>query len=259
MNMEGSSEVAEEKLREFCCDGDVEKARFLLQQGVDVNSSNKINGWTPLHWASKRNHTGIVKLLLANGAKLDSTTKRGETAAQLTKDPSIQQLLSVENTIEPVEDSKLPIVPNYIKFPKFIYGRDAKDWGQVDTVNVAKGGGDGGTPQTLPPKTAISKDNVKEQLCRCCQHQKNIAHLEELVLKVRKRNNNGIIGEKDFIEVELDFGDLSFENLVDVCCRELSVDPHSVTKIRKLPDTIIRKDKDVKRLKQYQELEIVHN
>ncbi|EDO35232.1 predicted protein [Nematostella vectensis] len=219
--MEGSSKVAEEKLREFCCDGDVEKARFLLQQGVDVNSSNKINGWTPLHWASKRNHTGIVKLLLANGAKLDSTTIRGETAAQLTKDPSIQQLLSVENTIEPVEDSKLPIVPNYIKFPKFIYGRDAKDWGQVDTVNVAKG--------------------------------------EELVLKVRKRNNNGIIGEKDFIEVELDFGDLSFENLVDVCCRELSVDPHSVTKIRKLPDTIIRKDKDVKRLKQYQELEIVHN
>lgn len=50
---------------------------------------------------------------------------------------------------------------------------------------------------------------------------------------------------------------MTYENLVTVLTKELGVERHLVYKIRKLPDTIVRKDKDVRRLLDYQELEIV--
>jgi hypothetical protein len=63
--------------------------------------------------------------------------------------------------------------------------------------------------------------------------------------------------ERDFIEVELDRRRLSFENLLSTMCSELQVNRTLVQKIRKLPDTIVRKDKDVRRFKDFQELELV--
>ena len=75
----------------------------------------------------------------------------------------------------------------------------------------------------------------------------------ELVVKVRVAN----VSEKDFIEIELDRKRLNFENLMTTMCSELQVNRTLVHKIRKLPDTIVRKDKDVKRLRDFQELELV--
>ena len=77
--------------------------------------------------------------------------------------------------------------------------------------------------------------------------------LAELVLKVRVANSI----ETDFIEIELDNRHLTFDNLVNMMCKELDLNKRLVSKIRKLPDTIVRKDKDVKRLKDFQELEVV--
>ena len=78
-------------------------------------------------------------------------------------------------------------------------------------------------------------------------------YIAELVLKVREAES----AERDFIEVELPRSALTFENLVELCCKELEVEPCNVIKIRKLPNTIVRKDKDVLRLREYQELEVV--
>lgn len=75
----------------------------------------------------------------------------------------------------------------------------------------------------------------------------------ELVLKVRIAN----APERDFIEIEILRDNLSLQALVNLMCEELSVDKRLVHKIRKLPNTIIRKDKDVKRLVDFQELEMV--
>ena len=75
----------------------------------------------------------------------------------------------------------------------------------------------------------------------------------ELVLKVRVAN----VAETDFIEIELDRTQLTFEALVDTMCSQLQVDRQLVTKVRKLPNTIVRKDKDVGRLVDFQELEFV--
>jgi len=77
--------------------------------------------------------------------------------------------------------------------------------------------------------------------------------LLELVLKVRVANSD----EKDFIEIDIS-RQTSFDQLVSTVRSELAVgDTAVVRKVRKLPDTIVRNDRDVRRLHDYQELELV--
>lgn len=47
--------------------------------------------------------------------------------------------------------------------------------------------------------------------------------------------------ENDFIEVELDRQELTYRSLLRVCCRELDISAEHVEKIRKLPNTMLRK------------------
>ncbi|MBV94458.1 Ankyrin repeat domain-containing protein 40, partial [Eschrichtius robustus] len=75
----------------------------------------------------------------------------------------------------------------------------------------------------------------------------------ELVLKVRIQSHK----ENDFIEVELDRQELSYQNLLKVSCCELGINPEQVEKIRKLPNTLLRKDKDILRLRDFQEVELI--
>ncbi|XP_059733864.1 putative ANKRD40 C-terminal-like protein [Bos taurus] len=75
----------------------------------------------------------------------------------------------------------------------------------------------------------------------------------ELVLKVRIQSHK----ENDFIEVELDRQELSYQNLLQVSCYELGINPEQVKKIRKLPNTLLRKDKDILRLQDFQEVELI--
>ncbi|KAM4673637.1 ankyrin repeat domain-containing protein 40 isoform 3-T3 [Amazona ochrocephala] len=64
-------------------------------------------------------------------------------------------------------------------------------------------------------------------------------NMQELVLKVRIQNPN--LRENDFIEIELDRQELTYKELLRVSCRELGVNPEHVQKIRKLPNTMLRK------------------
>ncbi|KAM4662138.1 ankyrin repeat domain-containing protein 40 [Discoglossus pictus] len=81
------------------------------------------------------------------------------------------------------------------------------------------------------------------------------SNMKELVLKVRIQSNSP--GDNDFIEVEMDRQELTYRELLRVCCCELSVNPEQVERIRKLPNTMLRKDRDVARLQDFQELELV--
>uniref|UniRef100_A0A8C9LAX5 Ankyrin repeat domain 40 n=1 Tax=Pavo cristatus TaxID=9049 RepID=A0A8C9LAX5_PAVCR len=78
-------------------------------------------------------------------------------------------------------------------------------------------------------------------------------NMQELVLKVRVQN----LRDDDFIEIELDRQELTYQDLLRVSCCELGVNPQHVERIRKLPNTVLRKDKDVARLQDFQELELV--
>jgi len=64
-------------------------ALFLRQRYTDVCVVFR----TALHWASKRNHSSVVQLLLANGADASLQTKKGETAVQLAREDTVILLL----------------------------------------------------------------------------------------------------------------------------------------------------------------------
>jgi hypothetical protein len=63
--------------------------------------------------------------------------------------------------------------------------------------------------------------------------------------------------EIDFIEVDLNTNKTSFDEFKRICIDELELKNTVILKIRKLPNILIRNDRDVKRLKDSQEIEIV--
>ncbi|CAO2644866.1 Putative ANKRD40 C-terminal-like protein [Lemmus lemmus] len=86
-----------------------------------------------------------------------------------------------------------------------------------------------------------------------CNGKTDTTMVPALVLKVRIQNSK----ENDFIEIELHRQELSYQNLLQVSCCELGIHPEQVEKIRKLPNTLLRKDKDIQRLQDFQELELL--
>ncbi|KAL5264888.1 hypothetical protein ACHWQZ_G005841 [Mnemiopsis leidyi] len=121
--------IIDEELREACAIGDETKAQMLIGQGANVNSSNKVNGWTALHWAAYRGHRGLVMFLLNKGADPTIQNSKGETVTSLLSNYSLDLLEGKE-----VDDAKqyplpsqqetlnsLPIMPNYIRNPEFPY------------------------------------------------------------------------------------------------------------------------------------------
>ena len=72
-----------------------------------------------------------------------------------------------------------------------------------------------------------------------------------LLVKVRVVGS----GECDFVEVEVPSA--TYPALLKACCEELEVQTSDVVKIRKLPNVWVRKDRDVQRMKEGQELEVV--
>lgn len=75
----------------------------------------------------------------------------------------------------------------------------------------------------------------------------------DLVLRVRMHGSN----DPDFIEIEIPRWRLTYNHLLTTCCNELEILESQVERIRKLPNTRLRKDSDVKRLRDYHSLEIV--
>lgn len=114
----------QERLREASAIGDIDEVRTLVESGVNVNSQNEINGWTCLHWACKRNHKHIVSYLLSCGADKEILTAKDELASQLTSKPEIKRLLGVEvEEVPEVKEPDLPIIPNYLSNPPFMYSK----------------------------------------------------------------------------------------------------------------------------------------
>ncbi|XP_072298560.1 ankyrin repeat domain-containing protein 40 [Eucyclogobius newberryi] len=131
----------QERLREASALGDIDEVRTLVESGVNVNSQNEINGWTCLHWACKRNHKHIVSYLLDCGADKDILTAKDELASQLTSKPDIKRLLGVE--VEEVPETKepeLPIIPNYLSNPPFIYSSLDRQAEAVPSQHLAQNG-----------------------------------------------------------------------------------------------------------------------
>lgn len=65
----------------------------LLAKGADANAATLLNGCTPLQLAAGNGHSGVVALLIKGGALVNIRDKCGRTAADLTSDPTISQIL----------------------------------------------------------------------------------------------------------------------------------------------------------------------
>lgn len=103
-------------------------------------------------------------------------------------------------------------------------------------------------PDYKAPQTSNTSTTINSIVNRNMQ-----SFEEELVLKIRTSDPP----DQDFIEIEIPLNNLSYENVFRICCEELQVLPQNVQKLRKLPNTIVRKDKDVQRLQNFQEMELV--
>ncbi|KFM65555.1 Ankyrin repeat domain-containing protein 40, partial [Stegodyphus mimosarum] len=220
---------SEELLREASAYGDEDSVRSLVENGTDVNAQHNVNGWTALHWAAKRGHSSLVHYLLSRGADPTLTSVYGETAFSLAKKDDIRQILSLDNDeSSEFQSSPLPITPNYLANPPLVEKVIMQNSHNLED-------------------TYTSSNTSNRCLKRDCD--------EEIVLKVRTSDPPN----QDFIEIEIPLKNLSYENVFRTCCEELNVLPNNVQKLRKLPNTIVRKDKDVMRFCNFQELELVLN
>ncbi|KAI8065957.1 ankyrin repeat-containing domain protein [Gongronella butleri] len=110
----------EETLREVCALGNVKAVQQFLNAGVNLNSQNRMNGWTALHWASHRGQVEIVRFLLSHGADANLKTNKGQTALDLcAKFPEIQTMLEAQCTEHTGAgaEPELRITPTYLKEP----------------------------------------------------------------------------------------------------------------------------------------------
>ncbi|KAJ8932427.1 hypothetical protein NQ314_014684 [Rhamnusium bicolor] len=212
--------ILEEKLREAACLGDIEAVTALLSQNIDINSQNSVNGWTALHWACKRGNEDIVKLLVSHGADKEVKNFKGEAPSDLCVYPGTLKQLGVQQ-----DELGLKFIPNYIRSPPLN--------GQVDIGSRIR-----------PKHTDIS--SMPTTTLPATQN-------DDLVLKIKIHGS----GDPDFIEIEIPKWKLTYNNLLKICCEELEIMECQVERVRKLPNTRLRKDSDVKRLKEYQALELV--
>lgn len=190
---------------------------------------------TALHWACKRNHTAIIQFLIANGADINIKTFNGEIAASLVS--SEEALDCPQNggaERVTVGAHHLPIVPHYLKNPPFPYANTSHKDPQENTSLVRTENSEV-SGASLAPRTTAHED----------------IQGAPLIVKLRVYGSE----ESDFIEVEVK--SLSYQGLLLTCAEELEIDVSRITKIRKLPDIIVRKDRDVKRMSNGQELEVV--
>lgn len=237
----------EEQLREAACLGDIESVCEIVTKGTDVNAQHEMNGWTALHWAAKRGQKDVVSYLLKHGADKKLLTSKEETPLALATKPEVRILLGGEPGVTINTAIDLPIVPNYIKNEPI----DAR----VSDLYPAPSP----RSQTSSTMTSSSSQNIVTTSSHSVTNNSSSVSTppqpDELVLKVRIAQDL----EDDFIEVELQRpAELTYYSLLSLCCKELSIDsPQTVLKIRKLPNTLIRKDKDVTRLQMFQEIELV--
>ena len=60
-------------------DGDATIARYLIDRGADLESVGEVQGGRPAHIAAEFGHTAMLRLLLDNGAAVDSRDAEGRT------------------------------------------------------------------------------------------------------------------------------------------------------------------------------------
>ena len=239
----------ENTLREASCFGDIEGIDYLIERGIDINAKHPINGWTALHWAANRGNTKVVRLLIDRGADKSVRANDGKRP----KDVSVPSMDEINTMLACPDDpdSVSQIAkgkgsssnsPLDVKAPKFQPSYTATQ------------------PVHAPPPT--SRPASTSAVVACSQSQLYEMEEKEFVLKVRLWAGSAVGDldeDGDFYELELPSQQYLTLYELESRARQLLSIPADVCirKIRKLPNTVIRTDRDVSRLAPFEELEFV--
>lgn len=72
-----------------------EMVGLLLRKGAEVNVQGKTEGFTPLMMASSEGHIDVVRVLLLNGAKVDTIDRDGDTASKFARENGHMEVLKL--------------------------------------------------------------------------------------------------------------------------------------------------------------------
>lgn len=261
--------VLEERLLEAAAIGDLDAVKAIVQTGkANVNHQHKMNGWTALHWAAKRKHSVVVAYLITSGSDENLADFSGRLPGDVTDDPEVRNLLKVsESQLPPSSrNNGLSFTPNYLRNPTipkddyYVPEPDCSSNRQAPNRRVSsldRRFQDVSTsPATSvvasePPSVVHNLPNYQEPSQspnpNCAQRHQNPTKI--LKLKVE--------GERDFIEADLPLEEMNMNSLMTLVSSELRVNHSFIKYLRKLPDTKMRRDIDVARLNNYQEIEVV--
>ncbi|KAL0080775.1 hypothetical protein J3Q64DRAFT_1706063 [Phycomyces blakesleeanus] len=179
----------EETLREVSALGNPKAVHHFIHAGVNINSQNKINGWTALHWAAHRGHENVVRLLLSNGANPNIETSKGQKAYVLAqKYPDIAALLKPDAVVECTETSaaaaepELPILPAYMQNPdlqKTWLHPDEFSENRIENV-VRKQAAEDALTNPTPAPTSETSSSVKPiNEPSSCEEREILVYLEK--------------------------------------------------------------------------------
>lgn len=136
----------------------------------------------------------------------------------------------------------LPIIPHYLKHQEFPYSKRREESLNNELLSQ---GMECDTYGAGYKRKMIEQHNT-EQMSKRMNNNDNA-----LMVKCR------IAGHEDLDFIEVEVTPVTFTNLLHSCCEELQINSDYVYKLRKLPDIVIRNDKDVLRLVPNQEIEVV--
>lgn len=134
------------------------------------------------------------------------------------------------------------ITPHYLAESNTGYKVDTKEQTRLST--------------TLPTRGDVGKiKGIKliYLMCLCLNYCIPLILIEiELVFKLRIAYST----DTDFIEVEIERSELNYQHFLVVCCSELGLNSKYVERLRKLPNTRLRKNRDVQRLRDFEVINI---
>lgn len=199
-----------------------------------------------MHWACKRNHTSIIRFLISNGADSNIKTFKDESAASLASSEEALLLLDCPLVERPTLETQnnLDFVPNYLRNPPFPY--------VYQDIECAADKNPLINAESRLQSTPATVHKVDDTGCEVRTINPECSTLAKpLVLKVRVHESR----ERDFIEVEI--ASMTYQTLLETCAEELNLNVSEISKIRKLPNVLVRNDRDVCRMSSGQELEVV--
>ncbi|KAI9477581.1 hypothetical protein LPJ78_000034 [Coemansia sp. RSA 989] len=129
----------EDNFREMAALGNLRAVAAYIRGGININSQNKMNGWTALHWACVRGNIEVVGALIRAGAQTDIKNNKGQTPLDVCKSNETRAIFpgyEPDNELDsPSDSANTSFVPNYIVNPDL-----SKAWGMPEDVMVGNQG-----------------------------------------------------------------------------------------------------------------------